>query len=224
MTTTNDTANDTATPRAGWCVTCTGREITVRDPEPHYITAGMVAHSLAQINRYAGHASRPISVAEHSLLVMEITQRELIASDTPRAAIALLALLHDAEECITGDITSPVKDELHGMHRPLARAAERACLQALMPRTLAKLKADGNLDYARNVVHAADLIALATERAHLLPRTPTPWEIDVAGIRPVTWAQLSDPSRYELTWTDWRDAWLHHYEGLAFALEGPAHT
>ena len=33
-----------------------------------------IAHALAQINRFNGHAKRPYSVAEHSLVCMEIAQ------------------------------------------------------------------------------------------------------------------------------------------------------
>ncbi len=58
-----------------------------------------LAHSLSQINRWTGWADYPISVAQHSVFVSLLVRPEL----------ALHGLLHDAHECLTGDINTPVK-------------------------------------------------------------------------------------------------------------------
>ena len=94
-----------------WLLTCQGREHYLAGPErdqPDNIpTLGEIAHSLAQINRFNGHCSRPYSVAEHSLFVADLAQA-MGASEE----VQLGALLHDAHECVTGDMSTPIKDEL----------------------------------------------------------------------------------------------------------------
>ena len=61
-----------------WILTATGRDFPLSglptvmpDAAPRIED---IAHALAQINRYTGHAARPYSVAEHSLLVCEIVR------------------------------------------------------------------------------------------------------------------------------------------------------
>jgi hypothetical protein len=75
-------------------VTAIGHELHMSRPEPGHITALTVAWSLSQINRFNGHCIRPYSVAEHSLLVCEIAERELGAN----VFCQLGALMHDAHE------------------------------------------------------------------------------------------------------------------------------
>lgn len=58
-----------------------------------------IAHALSQIIRFTGHAKAPYSVAQHSLLVAEISPPEH----------RLWALLHDASEAYLGDVASPLK-------------------------------------------------------------------------------------------------------------------
>lgn len=60
-----------------------------------------VAHPLSLIARYAGHTSEPWSVAAHSVVVA----RAAATMIGPLAAFA--ALMHDAHECILGDIPTP---------------------------------------------------------------------------------------------------------------------
>lgn len=67
-----------------------------------------IAHSLAQINRF-GHASRPYSVAEHSLLVCEIVKSMGLDCHAQRAA-----LMHDAHEAFTGDVATPHQSRAGG--------------------------------------------------------------------------------------------------------------
>lgn len=64
-----------------------------------------VAHHLSRINRYNGAAwRRPISVAEHSLLVARLAEE----NDWPH--LRRNALLHDAGEAYSGDISTPMKE------------------------------------------------------------------------------------------------------------------
>lgn len=58
-----------------------------------------IAKSLSRQCRYNGHGSKFYSVAEHSLLLSMCVPRDL----------RVAALLHDAGEAITGDITCPMQ-------------------------------------------------------------------------------------------------------------------
>ena len=66
-----------------WLVTANADELDLRVPQPQHITVWAIAWSLGQIVRFNGHALRPYSVAEHSLLVCEIAERELLAGKLP---------------------------------------------------------------------------------------------------------------------------------------------
>lgn len=63
-----------------------------------------IAHALACCNRFAGHAERPLTVAQHSVYVARIAE----ASSKSRA-IGLQGLLHDASEAYIGDVTKWLK-------------------------------------------------------------------------------------------------------------------
>ena len=70
-----------------WMLTATGATVDLRWMAAEDISILDIAHHLAQINRYTGACSRPYSVAEHSLLVCEIMERELGVS-SPHALLA----------------------------------------------------------------------------------------------------------------------------------------
>ena len=81
-----------------------GRRIDLENIGPDDINIGDIAHSLAMIPRFAGNTSRPYTVAEHSLMVMQ-----MVEAMGHGPLICLQALLHDATEAFLGDIPSPVK-------------------------------------------------------------------------------------------------------------------
>ena len=58
-------------------VTSNGDELSLDVPRRGHITALDIAWSLAQTNRFSGRCIRPYSVAEHSLLVCEILERDM---------------------------------------------------------------------------------------------------------------------------------------------------
>ncbi len=113
------------------------------------LTIGVVAHALAQINRFTGHASRPISVAEHSVGVSYLA---------PKWA-AREALMHDAHECLVGDVAAPLKRLL-----PDYRAIEARVERAVWLRF--GLGADPAV---REAVAIADRQALEIEARALMP-------------------------------------------------------
>ena len=187
-------------------VTAGGDELDLQSPQRGHITAWSIAWSLSQINRFNGHAIRPYSVAEHSLLVCEIAAREFGLD--PHGLLA--AHLHDAHEAFCGDVVSPAKAQIGpGWADYEARWAHlvRSCFAVLTP-------SRDQID----AIHRADLIALATERRDLMPHTATSWSV-LEGIEPVSWVDLYSPERRALNWEDWRDRWLDRYHELEYARD-----
>lgn len=90
-----------------WQRMLSGRRLDLLDPTPMDIEIEDIAHGLAFVARWNGQTQGdwPYSVAEHSLLVVDIFER--LGPCTPREQLA--ALLHDAPEYVIGDMISPVK-------------------------------------------------------------------------------------------------------------------
>ena len=90
-----------------WQRMLSGRRLDLLDPSPMDVEIEDIAHGLAFVARWNGQTSGdwPYSVAEHSLLVVDIFERLGPAT----AAERLTALLHDAPEYVIGDMISPVK-------------------------------------------------------------------------------------------------------------------
>lgn len=141
-------------------LTASGRHIDLLRPDPALIDINDIAHALSNLCRFTGHTREFYSVAEHSVRVSGLVPREL----------ALEALLHDAAEAYVGDVSSPLKAQLHEY-----RNIEFSIDQAIRQRFGLPAK------QSREVKHA-DLVMLATERFDLMPDTPETWEIlqDVA--------------------------------------------
>lgn len=85
--------------KGDWILTFTGRRFYPLDPRPEDICIEDIAHALAQVNRFGGHAAFPYSVAQHSVLCS--------AHVAPRYAFE--ALMHDATEAYLGDVPRPTK-------------------------------------------------------------------------------------------------------------------
>lgn len=182
-----------------------GQELVLRYPRNGQLDIRTIAHSLAQINRFNGHALRPYSVAEHSLLVCEIAEREF------RLDVhgLLAALMHDAHECVAGDMHSPGKADIGQPWKDWEGRWSR------------QLRSEWALHTAFHThaaaIHHADLIALATERRDLLhPGSTTPWPV-LAGITPVGWLSLNTPEREAMPWLAWAAAFRDRADALDFA-------
>jgi HD domain len=100
-----------------WIETFSGRRFDLFDPDPESVYLPDIAHALSIDNRFAGHTSKSYSVAEHSLWVWKLVS--LWAPDD--YLLQLYALLHDAHEYATGDITGPMKAMIRALVRGLAR-------------------------------------------------------------------------------------------------------
>jgi 5'-deoxynucleotidase len=88
----------------------------------------------------------PENVAEHSFQVALLTHalctigREVFAKDIDTGSAVILALFHDAEEVMTGDIPSPVKHHNPGMLRSVREIESLAAeeLLGMVPDSLAR--------------------------------------------------------------------------------------
>lgn len=186
-----------------WITTATGAEVSLQQPRLASINLATIAHHLAQINRFTGAACRPYSVAEHSLLVCEIAEREFKLN--PHGLLA--ALLHDAHEAFTNDISTPTKAEIGAPWAAFEQRFERLVRSAFAIHVPSTAHA--------TAIKRADLIALATERAQLLPSGGTPWEV-LHGVPTAPWVDLMSRKRCTARWSDWRRAFSERADFLDF--------
>ena len=136
-----------------------GRRLDLLNPRSDGWTDEDLAHNLARISRWGGATRwrQSLSVAQHSLLVLQI--REIEEDLTPREA--LRELLHDASEGLLGwDPIGPLKDHLGEPFRQLEHR-----LQALVGERYA-LPSWEAAAYRRH--KAADRLAAASEAHHVV--------------------------------------------------------
>ncbi len=88
--------------RTDWIETYSGTHFWPLEPQTKDVNLDDLAHALATVNRFGGHAREPMSVARHSLLVADVAPPDL----------CLAALLHDAEEAYLGDHLRPLKGSI----------------------------------------------------------------------------------------------------------------
>ncbi len=109
--------------RRPWIRLPSGGRLDLMAPDPWAWTDDDLAARLSRTYRWSGESRwpQPLSVAQHSILVMHLRES---ASKEPLSVDDLLReLLHDAEEALTGyDCPSPLKHELG---RPFADLCER---------------------------------------------------------------------------------------------------
>lgn len=200
-------------------LTCHGREHSLEPGAPYVLPSVLeIAHSLAQINRFTGHCARPYSVAEHSLMVADIA---LVRFGAP-PKVRLAALFHDAHECITGDVASPIKAVLGDAWRAFEDDQQTKLLQGY------GLLATYQQHHA--LIKQCDLIALATERACLMNYVPglhAPWPLlDTPGqeVAPGP-IDLTTRDHEGWTWDMWGDRFIQEFHNLRLAeqLAEPAH-
>ena len=186
-----------------WITTATGAEVSLQHPQPGAITLRTIAHHLSLINRFTGATCRPYSVAEHSLLVCEIAEREFRLD----AHGLLAALLRDAHKAFTNDISAPATEELGTPWAAFQHRFERLVRNAFAINVAAAAQAREQ--------KLSDLIAHAPHRAQLLPNGGTPWT-SLAGVRPAPWVDLLCTSRRMTNWWGWRDAFIVRADALDF--------
>lgn len=129
-------------------------------PSPDEIVIDDIAHALSHICRFGGHTEKFFSVAQHSILVADHVMRR---GASP--SIALQALLHDASEAYTGDVSRPLKLVLG---EPFEMVEKR-----LMQAILHRFEAPPLPLYP--VVKEVDDLMLAVEKRLFQPAGPN-WE------------------------------------------------
>lgn len=160
-----------------WMQTKSGRAFPLVDPTPDDVHWPDVCYGLAHNNRYAGHAGT-YTVAQHSILVANALPKEY----------RLYGLLHDAHEAYIGDITRPVnKAILHLANRyeDETGANVEDVLTDLKYGIDRAIFAKAGLNpipsqEIREMVHVADVRALAAEVRDLMAPAPAPWNFHEA--------------------------------------------
>lgn len=157
-----------------WIETFSGRRIDLAAPALEEISLADIAHALARINRFVGHTGKGYSVGEHSLWAWKIA-----ALERPKDYLFQLhALLHDAHEAYTGDISHPMKMLLRRLGAGDAlEKIERGVQSAI----LSKLRVPPPLEENRRAVKLIDVRLLATEHRcpALMPHGGQhPWDAD----------------------------------------------
>jgi uncharacterized protein len=146
-------------PRA-WVRLPSGKRLDLLNPTPFDWEDKDLALGLARTYRWGGHSAwpLPLSVAQHSLLVLALHHRG--ARGATSAAAELRELLHDADEGLLGfDCVSPLKPFLGEAYRTLTHRLENAiALRYGLPLwTPAEKKAH----------RQADRLAAASEAVHV---------------------------------------------------------
>ena len=116
-----------STPGRAWVLLGSGKRLNLLDPQPDDWTDQDLAIGLSRAYRWGGHSQwdLPLSVAQHSLLVLVLRQQMQHAPLTP--CQALRELLHDADEGLLGfDPISPLKPHLDGGFDALTRRLRSA--------------------------------------------------------------------------------------------------
>ncbi|UJW85308.1 HD family hydrolase [Devosia sp. SL43] len=142
-----------------WQRMLSGRRLDILDPSPLDVELSDIAHGLARVARWNGQTigDYPFSVAQHSVLVLELF-RTHTPDCTPMAQ--LQALLHDAPEYVMGDIISPFKAAMGGNYKDVEnRLLSAVYLRFSLPATMAAPTA--------KLVKKADREAAFFEAVHL---------------------------------------------------------
>ncbi len=160
--------------------TFTGVMFDVLNPESDKIRIEDMAHSLSNQCRYGGHCRKFYSVAEHSVLVMQIlryilsNKYEGVTDPVEILWIALGALLHDTSEGYLVDIPTPVKRRLSNYIE-----LEENLMQAIFRhfKLIDNEDVDGPIQVSYNDprIKFADKIALKFEASKLLSSGGGKW-------------------------------------------------
>lgn len=157
-----------------WMRLPSGSRLDLIDPDPFGWQDHDLALRLARTYRWGGESCwpQPLSVAQHSLLVLEI--RRMLADTPLTPQDELQELLHDAEEGFLGfDCISPLKQILGEPFKSVERRLGSAIWERyeVMPWTEDSL----------SLHKQADRVAAASEAVHVVGWCPQE-VIDVLGI------------------------------------------
>ena len=154
-----------STPGRAWVLLGSGKRLNLLDPQPDDWTDQDLAIGLSRTYRWGGHSKwdLPLSVAQHSLLVLVLRQQMQHSPLTP--CEALRELLHDADEGLLGfDPISPLKPHLDGEFNALTQRL-RSAISARYG--LQEWHEDDYILHKR-----ADRLAAASEALHVVGWSP----------------------------------------------------
>jgi hypothetical protein len=199
---------------APWLLTATGAQFDLLHADPASISVLDIAAALAKINRFNGHTSRPYSVAEHSLYVCQVMERE---HGITNPTALMCGLMHDAHEAYTTDMPSPAKQAID----MLTGGGWRRFEAGVQAQVLLRFNLRDAMRVWQGLVHRADLVLLATERRDLLPPAGPAWEV-LAGVPTSREIKLTHPAGNN-GWQEWRDLFIERFGELheAIAHETP---
>lgn len=160
-------------PRA-WQRMLSGRRLDLLDPSPVDVEIEDIAHGLSRVARWNGQTrgAHPFSVADHSVLVLDIV---LALRKTVPRHWQLFALLHDAPEYVVGDLISPFKSAVGLDYKALeTRLAEIIHIRFGLPATPpeAALTLIKKADRAAAWLEATQLAGFAAAEADKLFKIP----------------------------------------------------
>ncbi len=124
-----------------WQRMLSGRRLDILDPSPVDVELSDIAHGLARVARWNGQTEGdyPFSVAQHSVLVLELFRAHNPGCDARSEA---QALLHDAPEYVMGDIISPFKAAMGGNYKDVeSRLLSAIFLRFSLPASMSALLA-----------------------------------------------------------------------------------
>ncbi len=183
-----------------WMLTHGGNVLDIQHLDPKQIDLADISKSLSLTYRFNGMTRRPISVAEHSLNVVAIMERKM-GIGNPGALLA--GLMHDAHEFITGDLPAPMKDVVGDAWRTTETHVQRQVLK--------HFGIWSEFVTHRHEIGYADMTALSTERAQLLPEHTRAWPC-MHTHPPVEWMNLSVFDDWQPV--QWQAAFLLRFDEL----------
>jgi len=160
------------------------------------ITLNAMAHGLGKIDRWAGALEVPFSVAQHSVLVMEIFKK----LNPLHTREAIYALLHDGHEYLIGDIITPAV-RLINLYDDLAEARLTMIKHELDRAIRMAFDIPAPVDVILEWIADADMIAADFEWRALMPAAngPSPYaeatakaRLPIVRPKPLQWMDAAD--------------------------------
>ncbi|MFT8945983.1 MAG: hypothetical protein ABF876_05300 [Acetobacter aceti] len=159
-----------------WVQTYMGKAVDLINTVPEAINLTDIAVHLSRNNRFNGATTIDCwSVADHSMLVRRVIMTMNSDADP---FLEAYALLHDAHEAYTGDITSPVKQALNVILRHAG--CEIDPVEMLATHVQSAIHQRFGLPVhpsaaQKQAIADADLMALAIEKRAFMGPEPRPW-------------------------------------------------
>lgn len=139
-----------------YMLTASGKHFDLLDPKPEQIDRYDIFAAISKLCRFTGHCREIYTVGHHSLLVMSLVPEEF----------RFEALMHDAAEAYTGDVSTPMKVALGDTFHEVEHRIE-AVVRAKYGLPM-KLSSE---------VKKADVVALGLEKRWLMSEDREAWPI-----------------------------------------------